>query len=42
MAELDSVHLKEGQSIDFTIRWQEDGWTGVDYRIEIAGRGQAI
>lgn len=40
-AEVDSIHLKEGQSIDFTIRWQEDDWTGVDYRIEITGSGQA-
>lgn len=32
----------ERQSINFTIRWQEDGWTGVDYRIEITGSGQSV
>lgn len=42
VAELDSVSLKEGQSIDFTIRWQEDGWTGADYRIEITGGGEKV
>lgn len=42
VAELDSVHLREGQSIDFTIRWQEDGWAGIDYRIEITGGGESM
>lgn len=42
VAELDRVHLKEGQSIDFTNRWQQDGWTGVNYRIDITGSGQSM
>jgi glucoamylase len=36
VAELDIRQLREGERIDFTIRWQEDGWAGIDYRIEIA------
>ena len=40
VAELDTSQMREGESIDFTIRWQEDGWEGTDHRTEVISAGR--
>ena len=35
MAELDTGRMNKGESFDFTIRWQADGWEGIDYLIKV-------
>lgn len=35
VAELDTGRMNKGESIDFTIRWQEGGWERIDHRIEV-------
>lgn len=34
-AELDTSSLRDGQWVDFTIRWRDGNWAGIDYRVEI-------
>ncbi|PZR83397.1 MAG: glycosyl hydrolase [Stutzerimonas stutzeri] len=36
-APLDTAGLRGGQGVEFTVRWEEGGWIGADYRIEVLG-----
>lgn len=42
MAELDTGRMNKGESIDFTIRWQADGWEGIDYRIQVVSAREDV
>lgn len=41
MAELDTGRMNKGESIHFTLRWQ-DGWEGIDHRIEVASAREDV
>ena len=40
VVELDTSQMREGESLDFTIRWQDDGWEGADHRVEVVSAGR--
>jgi len=42
VAELDTGRMNKGESIDFTIRWQEDGWERIDHRIEVVSAREDV
>ena len=42
VAELDTSGMNSGESIDFTIRWQEDGWERVDHCIDVVSAREEV